>query len=246
MFELKQKIATSSLALVAALLMPGSIAFAQDGTPTAEDEEAKSGLARVFDPVIVTGTKKAEGENVQEASVAIRAFSADALEVLQVRDLSSLSFSIPNVTLEDIGTTKGVANFSVRGLTVNSSIPSLEPAVGTIVDGVYLGVNGGVVFDTFDLASVEVLRGPQGVLFGRNVTGGAVLVNTSDPQNEFGASARVAVESGLRGTGENYTAQGVVTGPIIGDVLSAKVALYYNDDGGFFENSLADVAGPGA
>jgi len=98
----------------------------------------------------------------------------------------------------------------------------------------------GVVFDTFDLESIEVLRGPQGVLFGRNVTGGALLVNTSDPSFEPKTTFKVAAESGFRGTGANYIAQGSTTGTLIEDTLAGKIAVYYNDDKGWFENTLAD------
>jgi len=190
------------------------------------------------DIVTVTATKKPDAENVQDVDLSVSAFGTDQLEAFQVRDVSGLSFKTPNVSLDDIGTTKGTANFAVRGLGVNSSIPSIDPAVGVFVDGIYLGVNAGVIFDTFDLDSVEVLRGPQGVLFGKNVTGGAVLLNTGDPTDEFTFKAKTAVESGFRGTGENYYLQGVISGPIVKDVLSVKLGVYHNNDKGWFENSF--------
>jgi iron complex outermembrane receptor protein len=74
-----------------------------------------------------------------------------------------------------------VQNFSIRGQGINSSIPSVDPTVGVFVDGVFVGTTYGVVLDTFDLESIEVLRGPQGLLFGRNVTGGAVLLRNARP-----------------------------------------------------------------
>lgn len=202
------------------------------------DQKTSQGLDFLDNEIVVTGTKKAGGENVQDAPVAVTAYGPETLDALQVRDISSLSFKMPNVSLDEVGTTKGVANFTIRGLGVNSSIPSIDPAVGVFVDGVYLGINSGVVFDTFDLAGVETLRGPQGILFGRNVTGGAVLLNTTDPKNEFQVTGKLIAESGLRGTGGNYYAMGTVTGPLIKDVLSAKLAAYYNKDDGWFKNTL--------
>ena len=184
---------------------------------------------------IITGTKKAEGESAQDAEISITAFGGEQLEALQFRTISDLSFKIPNVQLDDIGTVKGIANFSVRGLGVNSSIPSIDPAVGVFVDGVYLGVNTGVVFDTFDIAGVETLRGPQGVLFGRNVTGGAVLVNTGDPTDEFYLKTKFSADSGFIGTGENLTGSVVVSGPL-GAGFKGKAAVYRNDDAGWHEN----------
>lgn len=222
---LKLRTGASIFAMTASLLMMSNSAVAQ-------------GADVLIEEIIVTGTKKAEGESVQDAAVSITAFGAGQLEALQVRDISGLSFKMPNVALDDIGTAKGTANFTIRGLGVNSSIPSIDPAVGVFVDGVYLGINAGVIFDTFDLQSVETLRGPQGVLFGRNVTGGAVLLNTNDPSEEFGITGKLAVESGLRGTGANVYAAGTVTGSVIEDLLSLKLGVYHNDDDGWFKNQF--------
>ena len=200
---------------------------------------ANSASANVLlEEIVVTATKKKNVENVQDVPAAISAFGGAQLEALQVRDISSLSFSTPNVGLDDVGTAKGTANFTVRGLGVNSSIPSIDPAVGVFVDGMYYGINSGVIFDTFDLESVEILRGPQGVLFGRNVTGGAVVLNTADAKFEKAAKFKAAVESG-KGS-PNFIVQGSVTGTLIENKLAGKLAVYYNDDGGYFENTLAD------
>ncbi len=143
---------------------------------------------------------------------------------------------MPNVALDDIGTTRGSANFSIRGLGINSSIASIDPTVGLFLDGVYLGNNVGVIFDMFDVESVEVLRGPQGILFGRNVTGGAILLNSRKPGDEFEARARVAVDGGGDG-GMNRYAMGSIGGPV-SDTLALKLSAYYNEDDGWFENKF--------
>lgn len=219
------------------LLAKASIIALAIGAPGAAF--AQSAVETLRDEILVTGTKKADAENVQDVPLAVTAYGAEQLDALKVRDLQSLTVSMPNVSLDDIGTSRGVANFSIRGLGINSSIPGIDPTVGVFKDGVYLGINGGIVLDIFDLESIEVLRGPQGILFGRNVTGGAVLLNTKRPSFDgFHASFKGAVESGLRSTGENYYAMGAVSGPIIEDKLAARISVYYNKDEGYFRNYL--------
>ena len=225
---------------VLAMLGTGAVlapaAAAQDAEVRADRERA--GAIDSFDEIVVTGTKTQDAENVQDVPLAVTAFNARSLEALKVRDIQSLTYSAPNVSLDQIGTSRGTANFSIRGLGINSSIPSIDPTVGVFVDGVYLGFNGGVVFDLFDLDSVEILRGPQGVLFGRNVTGGAVLINTGNPTDEFSGKFRAAVDGPLfqdRG-GANYTTSAVISGPIVKDALLFKLGGYYNRDEGYFVN----------
>lgn len=228
-----------ALALLGAgMVLAPQAAFAQEtATPDQEEQERTSSLDAIGN-IVVTGTKTQDPENVQDVPLAITAFNADTLDAFKVRDVQGLTFQAPNVSLDQVGTSRGTANFSIRGLGINSSIPSIDPTVGVFVDGVYLGINGGVVFDIFDLESVEILRGPQGVLFGRNVTGGAVVLNTSSPTEELSGKFRVAVDGPVDGGrgGENYTASGVLSGPIIEDTLLFKVAGYYNNDRGYFKN----------
>jgi iron complex outermembrane receptor protein len=213
---------TISLLAVAACLQSGA----------ASAQEANAGNDGV-DDIIVTATKRADGQTLQKTALAISALGAAQIESKQIRDLAGIGNSIPNVSFDSGGTFKGTANFSIRGLGVNSSIPSLEPSVGVFVDGVYQGINAGILFDTFDLEKIEILRGPQGLLFGRNVTGGAVLVSTKRPTRDFSMSMRAGIE-----TGSNVTVAGSVSGPIAGDKLLGKLAVYYNDDGGWFTNSF--------
>jgi iron complex outermembrane receptor protein len=224
-----------ALLISAAALTPYAAA-AQDAEEPAQ-EEATNTLDTINE-ILVTGTKTKDPENVQDVPLAVTAFNAGTLEAFKIRDVSGLSFQAPNVSLDQVGTSRGTANFSIRGLGINSSIPSIDPTVGVFVDGVYLGFNAGVVFDLFDLDSVEVLRGPQGVLFGRNVTGGAVLINTGNPTETLKGKFRAAVDGPVDGGrgGANYTVSGVVSGPIIEDTLLFKVGAYYNKDEGYFRN----------
>lgn len=241
----KLGMAKLALLLGTAVLAPFA-ASAQDAEEPVQEERAST--LDSINEILVTGTKTRDPENVQDIPIAVTAFNSDTLEAYKIRTISGLSFQAPTVSLDDVGTTRGTANFTIRGLGINSSIPSIDPTVGVFVDGVYLGINGGVVFDLFDLDSVEILRGPQGVLFGRNVTGGAVVINTGNPTEDFRGKFRASVDGpaldGGRG-GPNYTASGVISGPIVEDVLLFKVGAYYNKDEGYFTN-LFDGSNHGA
>jgi iron complex outermembrane receptor protein len=184
------------------------------------------------DDIVVTATKR-DDVLAQDVPGALTTFSAEALEALNFDDISSLTYTMPNVQLEDIGTAPGVANFGIRGLGINSSIPSVDPTVGVFVDGMYYGINAGIVVDTFDLEAIEVLRGPQGTLYGRNVTGGAVLLRTTTPDDTFSVNAGASYE-----TGPEWTADVTVSGPLAPGVLSGKIAIYHQEDDGWFENDF--------
>ena len=223
----------SLFATASAVLLIATNAQAQEA-----ETERESAIDRVLGTVTVTATKKKDVENVQDVPVAVTAFNSDTLDALNVTTLESLSYSSPNVSLDDVGTSRGTANFAIRGLGVNSSIPSIDPAVGVFIDGVYLGVNSGVVIDLFDVDSIEILRGPQGLLFGRNTTGGAVVVNTGNPSDEFTYKIGAKVDGPVdedRG-GNSATVQGYVSGPLIEGVLNGKIGASYTTDAGYFEN----------
>lgn len=223
-----------STAAAAALWSQAALAQesgAESGETQAETATTARGAAAALESedIVVTALKRSD--NLQTVPVAISAYGEEQLQAINFRDIGSLGFTMPNVALDDNGTSKGYANFSIRGIGVNSSIPSIDPTVGLFVDGVYQGINAGQVFDSFDLEAIEVLRGPQGVLFGRNVTGGAILVRTRKPTDEFDMRGRIAVETGLR-----VVADASVSGPISEGKLQAKIAAYYSYDNGWFTN----------
>lgn len=182
----------------------------------------------------ITVTARKREEPIQNVPLSVTHFSSEEIDTLKVRNLESLAVKMPNVALDDIGTVGGIANFSIRGLGINSSIPSVDPTVGVFVDGVYFGANiGGALFDTLDIESIEVLRGPQGTLFGRNVTGGAILINTKKPGDTLEVSFRTSFEGGGESLNSYY--MGTVGGPL-GETLSARITAYTNQDNGWFKN----------
>ena len=185
-----------------------------------------------IETVLVSVEKRGVAEDAQAVPIALTAIGGVELEERHARGLKELTTAAPNVTLTDAGTSPGFANFIIRGLGVNTTIPSMEPAVGLFIDGIYLGTSGGVILDLFDIESVEILRGPQGLLFGRNTTGGAILINTSRPGDAFAVRGRFNYETGPQTTGALS-----IEGPL-GAQFRAKVAGYYSNDDGWFTNQF--------
>ena len=147
------------LSTLSAVLVVLSGAFTMPAA-NAQESQQHSDMLPMLEEVVVTARKREE--TVFDVPLSVSALGASQLEARKIRGLTDLAVSMPNVALDEVGTAKGVANFSMRGLGVNSSIPSIDPTVGIFVDGVYLGTNSGAAFDTFDLESIQVLRGPPG------------------------------------------------------------------------------------
>lgn len=211
------------------------LACAAWSVPAAAREEQRAGVSStLLEEVEVTARKRSEP--AQQVPISMVAFGSEQLDGLKIRDLGNLSVKMPNVALDDMGTFRTTANFSIRGLGINSSIPSIDPTVGVFIDGVYQGQNTGIVIDMSDIESIEVLRGPQGTLFGRNVTGGAILINTMRPGEDLEFSARLAVDGNPSSEGGlNSYAMAAVGGPLT-DSLGARVSFYHNNDDGWFVN----------
>ena len=190
------------------------------------------------DAIIVKAARP--GETIWTYPGNATVIGGEELKSRQFTTLASLSQTAPNVSLDEIGTFKGVSNFAMRGLGVNSSIPSIDPAVGLYVDGVYIGINAGTVFDALDVARVDLLRGPQGVVYGHNTTGGAVLLTTADPSRDaWEGEVRMGLEGpvdGGRGSPLG-TARAVVSGPL-SQRLAVRFGALRTSDGGYFRNSF--------
>jgi iron complex outermembrane recepter protein len=222
------------LALATALIIPAQVNAQEvattDETPVSPQEEN----ANVDNSeIVVTATKQLAGPTVQETPLAVTAFGQRQLDTAHVTSLSDLSTMVPNVALNGTAAVPGLNNFSIRGMGVYSSIPSTTSTVGVFVDEIYVGANvGAAIRSAFDLEGVEVLRGPQGLLFGRNVTAGALILRTTEPRDELYIRAQAGVESG-----PNYTFSAVLSGPLDKNgKLAAKIAGFYSHDTGYFKN----------
>ena len=234
-FRTAGRLSVRTLTMVMVLSVLTFPAMAQDAQldtgKAASKESAPATEVTPLEGIVVTALKREA--MIQDVPVSMTAFDSEQLDALKLRDIGDLTITMPNVALDDVGVTRGIANFSIRGLGINSSIPSIDPTVGVFVDGIYLGTNTGVLYDAFDLDSIEVLRGPQGVLFGRNVVGGAVLVNTKTPTDHYEATVRSAIEGG--GKAPNIYVSGTFNAPLT-DTLRTRFTVYSNQDQGWFEN----------
>ncbi|WP_317930557.1 TonB-dependent receptor [Halioxenophilus sp. WMMB6] len=166
-------------------------------TPTLAQEAQRSGF--VLEEITVTARKVEE--NLQEVPIAVTAFSGDALERRQIDSSDDIGKITPNLQFTNNAPLAGNNNSSVifiRGVGQISARANTDPGVGLYIDDVYMGQSVGGTMEMRDIAGVQVLRGPQGTLFGRNTIGGAVLISTTQPGDELGGKIRVgAGEDGL-------------------------------------------------
>src|SRR5690554_5834124 len=174
--------------ICAAFSMPASAQDTQART-TAE----ATAVAEQDNAIMVTARRREE--SLQETPIAISAFSAETLEQRQIVQTQDLERITPSLQFKPAGQLSGNSAASVvfiRGIRQLDPTAAVDPGVGVYIDEVYVGRSVGGTLEFGDIASVEVLRGPQGTLFGRNTIGGAILVRTREPQiGEFSGRARV-------------------------------------------------------
>lgn len=220
----RQLLRAASLGASGLALSAANVAMAQDSP--AADEDGDPGNV-----IIVYAQKKSRGEELQDVPMAITAVNAKVLEQAHMVDIRDVGRLVPNAQLDGVGTFPGFANFFMRGVGVSTSVRSLDPAVNIVQDGMVIGYQAGAVLDTFDTESVEVLRGPQGVLFGRNASGGVVSLRSKRPSGDFGAEMKLTV--GNAGSVETRTA---VEGALVEDKVMARLAVMTRNNNGFFES----------
>jgi len=144
-----------------------------------------------LEEVIVTAQKREE--NVQSVPIAITALTQEALATNRVSNVTDLSGLAPNLTSRPAPGGNAIASFSMRGITSYGIVPGSDKEISIYLDGVYIGSPRGSIFTLPDIAQLEVLRGPQGTLFGRNATAGAINITTRDPAGELGLRQELSV-----------------------------------------------------
>lgn len=143
-----------------------------------------------LEEIIVTAQKRRE--NLQTTPLAVSALTGETIERRGITDVSSLTATAPNLTVTTTGASTANIALFIRGIGESETILTVDSPVGLYVDGIVLGRSSGAVFDLVDLERIEVLRGPQGTLYGRNTTGGAVNLISKRPASTFGADLRFA------------------------------------------------------
>jgi iron complex outermembrane receptor protein len=215
----------SAVALAQTDSPPGSVQLAQaGGAPNAIAAQSQSSDSTGLEEVIVTAQRRTQ--NIQEVPLAVTSFSAADLRADQITSTYDLGRIVPNmVSANNVG--QGSANaYFIRALGQTQSFPTFEPQVSTYVDDIYIARQNANNFALFDAQQLQVLNGPQGTLFGRNSTGGAVVVTLNKPADQF-----TGYLEGSYGSYNRFTGRASVDLPISDQILTKTSAFGITDDG---------------
>lgn len=228
----------TALQLTAAIaaLLPAA-AFAQDAAPAgpATTAAAKPSPGEQSDgdqpvnlgDIVVTANRRAE--RLQNVPIAITSLTPTDLVKASITDSAELVHVTPGLRMDGTGI---FSSPTIRGVSTNQASAASDPNVATYIDGVYQQFTVGAIFALADVSQIQVLKGPQGTLFGRNATGGAILISTRDP-NLSEAEGSIDLSYGRF---NEVIAKAFVSGPIVKDVLGASLSGYVNRYDGFYHN----------
>jgi iron complex outermembrane receptor protein len=218
-------IVMASICGVSGSLGPAHPAMAQ--TANAQDE----GFG--LDEVTVTARRREE--SLQDTPVSVTAVTGELLSKLNITDVTRVAELAPNLTIAHQTASTTSTSIQVRGIGQTEPAVTAEQGVGLYLDGVYIARTNGAVFDLVDLERVEVLRGPQGTLFGRNTTGGAVQLVSRKPAETFGIDQKL----GYGRFNDWYTRTRIDTGALFGTSIKAAIAYLHRQRDGYVDNTLA-------
>ena len=218
---------------LAGLAGPTAVWAADPAAPAA----APDTTAIQVETVIVTARRR--NETAQSTPVAVTAVSPTALQNAAAPDIRDLAGRAPDLVIDQVNAGPSAAAISIRGISFEDIEKSFDPAVGVLIDDVYLGTNTGQLTDAFDLQSVEVLRGPQGSLFGRNTIGGVVKVERTRPTGVFGGSFDT-----IQGDYGRHDYHGVLNLPEVGGQLSTKLFFSSRQSDGYEHNVTLNQTTP--
>lgn len=210
-----------SLAIGLSLFFGAPQAFAQD-TTTTRDQSSSSDVT--LDEIKVTARRREE--TLQDVPVAVTAFTPETIDKLNVRDLGDLDAQVPNLTIYAARGSNSTITAYIRGVGQSDPLWGVDPGVGIYLDDVYIARPQGGLLDVFDIGRLEVLRGPQGTLYGKNTIGGAIKYISRDLPTEFEGSAQIGV-----GNYSQKDFSGAVGGAVGDNVRMRLAAASLNRDG---------------
>ena len=205
-----------------------SILFGVAVSTYAQDDSAASSGGGFIEEIMVTAQRRAE--NIQDVPISISAYGGDFIEKAGVQTLSDLALYAPNFTISQ-SSQQSNARISIRGVgSVGNN--AIEPSVGVFIDGIYYPRPGAVIGNLMDIQTVEVLRGPQGTLFGRNTPVGALNISTRNPSDEFEGQITVGF-----GDFDAYELGLTLSAPF-SDRTAGRIAIKFTDRDGFGRNTF--------
>jgi iron complex outermembrane receptor protein len=220
MLRLSFRLGVSAIALSAGMSISAANAQTAPVTPEIQDTGA-------IETVVVTAEKRSE--NVQDVGMSISAFSGDQLENRGITSMTDLAKFVPGLNILQTNNNRN-STIQIRGIGTAGSNPGIEPDVGVFVDGVYMAAAGSIQQNLLDISTVEVLRGPQGTLYGRNTPVGAVNINTRAPTQQ--TEGMLDVEVGNYG---ERRAAGYIGGGLSDDV-AGRLSLWTSSRSGYETN----------
>jgi iron complex outermembrane recepter protein len=203
-------------------------AYAQDAA--AAEAEAEGGIT----DIVVTARKREE--SAQSVPVAITAISGETIAQRDITSIEKIAAATPNLNVGR-ASNGSAAQITLRGIGSSSTSIGIEQSVAIVVDGAYYGQGRVIEEGFFDLARVEVLKGPQALFFGKNATAGVISLKTNDPTDSWEGQ----VKAGYEFKANQYLLEGIISGPI-SDTLGIRLAVRYSKmDGGYYRNESVNL-----
>ena len=206
---------------------------ADAGADTAQDKTAQAADPTRLEGITVTARKREE--TLQDVPIAVTAFTPDRLESLNVQDLAGLAGQVPNTTIYAARGSTSTVTAYIRGIGQSDPLWGVDPGVGIYLDDVYIARPQGALLDVFDVDRVEVLRGPQGTLYGKNTIGGAIKYISRKLSRDFGGYAQLTA-----GSDDQRDAKAAIGGSFDQDgMFRGRLAVASLKRDGFGENTVS-------
>lgn len=203
------------------------------GAAAVADPSPKDPLKSALEEIVVTARRREE--RLLDVPISLSVLQDVALERLQIDDVGALQYAVPNMTVTPWPGTPARATITMRGQVEPDRFPTVDPAVGVYLDGVYVARMGGVNLELIDMERVEVLRGPQGTLFGRNTIGGAINLVPKRPDTTFAVDLTAGA-----GNYDLRDLETIVNVPFGGGRYAVRVAASHTEHGGYGRNTFLD------